>query len=255
MNQAPPRTAAAPRLCKGQGLPAAAAAGRVVGRRGGDTVRATFAEIRDRLAALDRLDPAREVFASHKHHYRLNPPLPVERVEHFESLAGCRLPEQYRRFVTELADGGAGPAYGIFPLARLLEPGRASGALADLARPFPAPRSVAQMRALGYSAPGALAISEIGCGGMYWLIVAGPERGFVWVQNPDAEWGPELSDESHLWSNPAAGIEGVLEAALRSPRELRLEFVDWYVKWLDESWEQARAREAGPGAPADGPGA
>ncbi|MBV9123407.1 MAG: SMI1/KNR4 family protein [Planctomycetes bacterium] len=213
-------------------------------------MRPTFSEIREKLAFLDRLDPARKIFASHKHQYRLNPPLGMDCVEHFESLAGCRLPDQYRSFVTEFADGGAGPVYGIFPLGRLLEPGRDLDSLTDLARPFPVPRCVEEMRELGYSAPGALPISEIGCGGMYWLIFSGTQRGFVWVQNPDADWGPELSDESHLWSNPATGIEGVLEAALKSPKELRLEFVDWYVKWLDESLKEVKSQKIqGPSLP------
>ena len=162
-------------------------------------MRATFAEIRDKLAALDRLDPARKIFASHKHQYRLNPPVGMDYIASLESLIGCQLPDQYRQFVAEFADGGAGPAYGIFPLTRLLLPGQDPKALADLARPFPAPASVEEMRELGYSVPGAREISEIGCGGMYWLIVSGPERGFVWVQNPDADWVPSCQ------TNPAFG--------------------------------------------------
>jgi hypothetical protein len=62
----------------------------------------------------------------------------------------------------------------------------------------------------------------------------------VWVQNPDAEWSPELSDQSHVPSySEATGTDPIFEAALKSPDSLRLEFVDWYVKWLDESLRSA----------------
>jgi hypothetical protein len=199
-------------------------------------VRGTFADIRERLADLNRLDSGRKIFAADKHKYRLNPPLRPDRVEQVETLIRCRLPQQYRQFVTDFADGGAGPGYGIFPLERLLKPGQDRSWMADLAQPFPAPTTVAVMREIGYSAPGVLMVSEIGCGAHYWLVLSGPQRGFVWVQNPDVEWSPELSDEAHVPRySEDAGTDPIFEAALASPDSLRLEFVDWYVKWLDES--------------------
>jgi hypothetical protein len=203
-------------------------------------VRATFTEIRERLAALDRLDAARKVFASDKHQYRLNPPLPEEQVEQIEARIGGHLPEQYRRFVTEFADGGAGPEYGILPLARLLKPDYKRSWFAAHARPFRAPTTVAEMREIGYSAPGVLMVSEIGCGAHYWLVVSGLQRGFVWAQNPDGDWSPVLADDSYVPAySEQAGTDPIFEALLASPDSLRLEFVDWYVKWLDESSRQA----------------
>jgi hypothetical protein len=199
-------------------------------------VRATFAEIRERLADLDRLDAGRKVFASDAHQYKLNPPLPQGDIERVEALIGGRLPDQYRRFVAEFADGGAGPEYGILPLARLLKPDYKRSWLASHARPFPAPATVAAMREVGYSAPGVLMVSEIGCGAHYWLVVSGPQRGFVWAQNPDAEWSPVLADESHVPAySEGTGTDPIFAALLGSPDSLRLEFVDWDVKWLDES--------------------
>jgi hypothetical protein len=182
------------------------------------------------------LDSARKVFASDKHQYRLNPPMASERVEEVEGLIGCQLPKQYRRFVTEFADGGAGPDYGIIPLERLLKPGRDRSWMASCAVPFPAPKTVAQMREMDHDPPGKLMVSEIGCGGHHWLVIAGSQRGFVWVNNPDGDWSPELSDESHIPEySEAGGVDPIFEAALASPDALRLEFVDWYIKWLDES--------------------
>jgi uncharacterized protein (TIGR02996 family) len=217
--------------------------------RGDDTewlklvLRPPFAEIRRRLQELDRLDSKRAVFAADSHQYRLNPPLDAARLEQIEALIRCRLPEQYRRFVTEFADGGAGPDYGIRPLAPLLEDANPDR-LAPLRRPFPVPANVEEMRALGYQPPGTLPVCEIGCGGFYHLILSGPERGHVWVQNPEGEWGPLLFDESRLVAD-GDGIDAVWEAALRSPPAWRLEFLDWYARWLDAAlWQVSSATTA-----------
>jgi uncharacterized protein (TIGR02996 family) len=197
-------------------------------------LRMSFPELRKRLAELDGLDPTRAVFASDAHQYRLNPPLPVERVEQIESRIGCRLPEQYRCFVTEFADGAAGPDYGIRPLEALLGGNEDSDLSASLGAPFPVPTNVEEMRQLGYSAPGTLSICEIGCGGYHELILTGPERGNVWVQT-DGDWRPALLDDSYLPSGPDVNFDTVLEAAFRSPQGLKLEFLDWYQRWLDEA--------------------
>jgi uncharacterized protein (TIGR02996 family) len=201
-------------------------------------LRVPFPDIRLRIKELSKLDRERAIFASDSHQYRLKPLLSQERVRLIESRLGCQLPDQYRRFVTELADGGAGPAYGIQPLDSLLEGRENDDWITSLARPFPVPTGVADMRELAYSPPGALPICEIGCGGYYYLILAGPDRGKVWTQNPDGDWSPTLLDESHLPGGPDAQIDTLLEAAIRSPQALKLEFVDWYLKWLDESlWD------------------
>jgi hypothetical protein len=201
----------------------------------------TFPEMRTQLDRLNRLDRGRRIFASFKHQYRLNPPLPEGRVQKIEKLIRVTLPEQYRRFVTEFADGGAGPKYGILPLQRLLDRAFPRRLLQSLASPFPASRSVRKMREVGFDPPGTLEVCEIGCGGMFHLVVSGRERGYVWLVNPEGDWGPALSDESYAYQG-AQSIEAVVGAALRAPRSLKLEFVDWYAKWLDESLRHVEAK-------------
>jgi hypothetical protein len=167
------------------------------------------------------------VESSDRHQYRLNPPLTEAQVGAVEARIGCPLPEQFRRFVTELADGGAGPAYGITSIADL------DG---DRTTPFVPPTSVARMKRVTFD--GAIEICEIGCGNGYYLIVSGPDAGVVWYSGDRARV-PAQADGS--WSDGAA--------MLASPRSARAEFIDWYVHWLDEAlWEIARSTpDAAPG--------
>ncbi len=212
--------------------------GRIAGEWAKIMLRAPFPYIRQRLEELSRLDTARAVFASDRHGYRLNPPLPLARVEQIESRLGYRLPEQYRRFVTEFADGGAGPDYGIRSLDSLLGEGNNPGWIESLTRPFPVPDTVEEMRSIEDPVPGALPICEIGCGSCYYLILAGPETGHIWIQNTNGDWSPALFDESRFPSGPDVTIDAILLAANRSPLGSKLEFVDWYLKWLDKAlWE------------------
>ncbi|MEH0421207.1 SMI1/KNR4 family protein [Streptomyces sp. B21-083] len=60
-----------------------------------------------------------------------------------EAQTGVRLPEEYRTFLLHVGAGGAGPAYGLFPVRRVQGRWRWEGAGADLAdlsrlaEPFP----------------------------------------------------------------------------------------------------------------------
>ena len=46
-----------------------------------------------------------------------NPVLPLEELAAWEELAKAALPEDYRTYLTQLGNGGAGPAYGLYPLS------------------------------------------------------------------------------------------------------------------------------------------
>ena len=53
------------------------------------------------------------------HDFSLNPPLTDVEVGTFEHLYGVRLQSDYRFFLTEVGNGGAGPGYGVFPLGMM----------------------------------------------------------------------------------------------------------------------------------------
>ena len=53
-----------------------------------------------------------------KHRFRLGPPLPESEVAVFEEQYGISLPPDYRAFITSVGISGAGPYYGLLPLAQ-----------------------------------------------------------------------------------------------------------------------------------------
>jgi hypothetical protein len=95
-----------------------------------------------RLADLDWRDRQRRVFGAEVHQFRLNPPLALPVVEAFVEQHGVSLPEEYRRFVTETGNGGAGPYYGLFPFGQQDDgfgccAWEAGGLVGDFSQPFP----------------------------------------------------------------------------------------------------------------------
>lgn len=65
------------------------------------------------LARARQIDPECQMFGASAHRYQLNPPIEAELVRGAEEKYGFSLPEEYFWFLTEIADGGAGPDYGI----------------------------------------------------------------------------------------------------------------------------------------------
>ena len=93
-------------------------------------------------------------FGADEHGFRLKPPLSEAEVAAFELCHGVKLAEGYRAFLTHVADGWAGPAYGLFPLAETVHR---------------QPRS------------GTLVLCDEGCGYRHFLVLTGPERGQMWL--------------------------------------------------------------------------
>jgi len=78
------------------------------------------------LKILDKareLDSKFELFGTKDHQYRLEPPVPEEFVREVEEKCGFTLPADYRRFITRVGDGGAGPHYGIMPFRNFWKDG------------------------------------------------------------------------------------------------------------------------------------
>jgi hypothetical protein len=203
-----------------------------------------FGSIPDALRRLREADPPPQVFGAGLHRFALNPRLPEAEVAAFERAHGIRLPEDYRRFLTEVGNGGAGPHYGLFPLGwhlamRSLEPWRAGdGSVGIPSQPFRHSRRWNRVAgkpdedavpASEYDAAmdewqvayfdcrlmdGAVPLANLGCGLSEWLVVTGLEAGTV--------WGDYRADETGICPL------GVGELA-------RVGFAAWYLSWLDEA--------------------
>lgn len=207
-------------------------------------------EILDKLRELDRRDSAREYFGAKVHQYKLRP-VAIERdITELESKHGLRVPSEYREFVIEVGNGGAGPKYGLYPLGyehdlRSLAPWDLEG-LGDLSRPFPHEEAwnlpsefwaqqpdppedmpaeeedklmeqwdakIIEQYWLPSLVDGAIPISDLGCALSHILVVTGQGAGTV-------------------WEDLRADYEGIrpLFDSDGSP----LTFGRWYMSWLDQ---------------------
>jgi hypothetical protein len=164
------------------------------------------------------------------------------------------LPQDYRRFLTEIGNGGAGPAYGVLPFGRDDDDRdwEGGGLVGDLSKPFqhttewnlpesfwdgepnpppdiPLEEEDRLMEAWDreleahYWNPaiinGAVPICHQGCGLRQWLVIHGEQRGFV--------WNDDRADD--------AGIAPLLEESGKP-----VTFSDWYMGWIDDSLRKVR---------------
>jgi hypothetical protein len=78
-----------------------------------------FESIATNLARLRSATPPPSIFGSKAHGFQLNPPATESGVRKFEKKHAIALPTDYRQFITEVANGGAGPCYGLFRLGEM----------------------------------------------------------------------------------------------------------------------------------------
>jgi hypothetical protein len=173
------------------------------------------------LAKLDALrtrDKKRSVFGSSGHLWKLDPKLTEADVAAVEKQCRVKLPDDYRTFLLEIGAGGAGPAYGIFPLVRergkWCWDGDGGHLTGDLAKPFPhAKKWNASFEPWDEEAEaeddywerrrewdeelywhpkqttGAICICHEGCAIRDWLVVTGPQRGMIWLDDRASDGG------------------------------------------------------------------
>lgn len=195
-------------------------------------------EIPQLLAQLRRLDPKLRIFGAAKHRYLLEPMLAEPEVARFEREHDVPLPAEYRAFVTAVGNGGAGPDYALLPLAAW----RTEGGEQCLRKVFPHAGAWGNRNGNAGEAgvpeadgeygdaaqvDGAIVISDAGCGIAPLLVVTGPERGHVWVDDRCSENGiyPLLADEQDGAS--------------------RVDFHRWYSAWLVGALAEAQGRAPG----------
>lgn len=215
--------------------------------------------VRQRVAALGTQPSSGEVFGSLGHKWALEDPLTDDALAELEAQVGVGLPDDYRNFLTVVGAGGAGPAYGLFPVRRVQGRWRWEGDGADLAdlsmlaRPFPDhgpdPESLDALlaerpeeedfdeiedfddaieawderwEALMFAperTAGAIVISHLGCAQREWLIISGTHRGTIW-----SDCRADDADLAPLLDGNGAPVT----------------FARWYTDWLQEAERIAR---------------
>ena len=131
-------------------------------------------ECQQHLLRLRRVDPAYKVFGSRAHRYEPAPPLSQRALEAFEAKHDVRLPSDYREHVLHVGNGGAGPSYGLLPLAD------ADGVLAQtfLAR---ATDTIWTQPAEFDFDGGTFELCHHGCDHCSYLVMRGETAGSVWL--------------------------------------------------------------------------
>lgn len=157
--------------------------------------------------------------------YQLLRVIDERRLAAFESSTGVVLPLGFRRFITELGNGGAGPT-GLPPF----EPEDRYYRTESWARPFAA--------VLGDrpddEPSGYIELYQYGCGICDLLVVNGAESGNMWHSDdgcrlfplPGRDWVPPM---------PAEAFSGEWKQQVASPANTsRISFLEHYEQWLDE---------------------
>ena len=151
----------------------------------------------DRIQALP-LGRLARVFGSGKHKFLLNPVASSVDVDALEKKYSFMLPEEYKRFILEIGDGGAGPFYGL--KQRFVTFG--ASLRAEEAKAYCLPSVYTSDQEVPASdeesdthAHGNMLLFEVGCGSDGVLVLNGPMSGKVCVT--DYGYTPH-----HFWSPP-----------------------------------------------------
>lgn len=139
----------------------------------------------------------------------LNAPLDQADIENIEMRFNGELPREYRTFLTDVGNGGAGPHGGVWNLERSYSDREKSWQPSFLATPFPHTESVDEDQLPDdydedEHITGTMIIADMGCGVFARLVVSGEAKGEVWTDS--------------------LGVDGALS---RDPS-----FRDWYLEWI-----------------------
>jgi len=206
---------------------------------------ADFDRILQDLERVRRSGRQLEIFGGSAHHFESNPRLAEHDLLQFETRHKIHLPADYREYLLQVGNGGAGPAYGVFRLGEMDDgfgfmPWESlEGFVGDLRKPLPYTAAWndltgmppaeglsdeahdAQLEAFDrvYYHPldGAFPICHRGCALRDWLVVSGAEYGNVW-QDDRADYN---------------GLSPFILPGLN-----RVTFLQWYRAWLDEALQQ-----------------
>ncbi len=201
-------------------------------------MRQRLTSIRAKLETLKRLDAECDLADSYKHSYQLNAPLAPDQIAQFEAKYDLRLPDDYRAFLLEIGDGGAGPYDGLPRLEAAEGDLDGSFPLQDFFDVTDADAAPADAYESKWTA-GALMLSDQGCGMHDFLVVKGEGAGQMWQDNRANGFGifPLARNRDEL----GASQEDTMPYTIAETPQERLSFTDWFEWWLDWSLQEIEA--------------
>lgn len=200
----------------------------------------------DRLKRKKELDPDCIGFGVERHKYELCPPIAEKNLLRLEKKFKISLPEDYREFITNIGNGGAGPSYGLYSIEGALggkDPTyqyRASKVGDEINKNFVRPDEVSGDNFL--SENGTLILCQHGCANDDFLVLNDKEKGNVWQY---IEWVghlvpllknmPDLKIAYDLPESKKSQLEQEwVNSLLVATNEEKMTFSDWYCDWLEK---------------------
>lgn len=164
------------------------------------------------------------VHGATRHRYELREPIDNLHLVEFEDRLGAQLPSEYRSWITQVADGGSGPMYGLIPLndepeTMTLEYGSDFLGEEAIATRAAADDAGIWKRNTEILYRGMTFVAEEGDGAWNVLILRGAAAGQIWWLNTE-----------HAIARP------ILHPETRSP----VGFLDWYELWLERAFTDAK---------------
>jgi hypothetical protein len=238
---------------------------------GDSLTRARIFRIHEKLNSLRKADPKYWLFGAESHRYRLGPLVGEETLSSLEGRLSIDLPNEYRLYLLNVGNGGAGPGYGVMRFGDHIYPARAptifpSGDIADvITKPggcqFVRPhfvdengRSVDPFEADYFEGIEKLAKDPSSISRPFLLqeSVTSPD-----LKSDDAGWETSHAcwkDGSFLLAHYGCGIKAHLIVTGHERAKIWIEdldsdlgitrkpygFLDWYERWLDESLYEIR---------------
>ena len=205
-----------------------------------DNLEKRLGSIMEKFSRLKHCDRNYEIFGASCHEYQFNKVIDKTSIDEFEAKFNVQLPGDYKLFLLEVGNGGAGPFYGVLPFEKCLfsdiDYPNAKFVL-NPSLPFPYheewnmdnplngedDEQDEQLEAFEKEyfddkhANGTIRICNYGCGHFINLIVKGEEY-------------------SHIWSDDRASDFGIYPFRdFNYHDQARLTFFDWYEGWIEKS--------------------
>jgi len=201
-------------------------------------------KILEKFNCLKNIDKNHKIFGASSHEYKFEKPLKEEEIIAFETKYNVTIPCEYKLFMMEVGNGGAGPFYGIIPFENCLYSDIDNPNEKYLLNPsikFPHntewniefdgeykdenEKAIEEFENEYFDdkyITGAIRICNFGCGVSINLIVNGEEFSHIWTDDRCSDYG--IYPFNYYTFN----------------NQKRLSFFDWYECWLDNSINEIR---------------